>query len=481
MQSIVGRLVLIAAFILPGLAAAGTNYYDAMIDTSFAVTASPAHWRRLFSGGTVDERAIGFARMPDRSIVALISVPGGAVGSRIGLQRYNADGSPFSGTFGSAGKLVKDAYLITLTGMIVDSQGRIVVIGSTPGPGGKTDFGVVRFNADGSDDTSFGGDGGVAVGMEPLPGAGDDYPVAIIEQPTATGSRLVIAGNTSATSGSTTLHRFGLIGLRQDGSIDPDFGNYVDPSYAGRVNDRYASGQDAYVTSLALMPGNYLLVAGSSVLSSTDTDYGACYLATDGSPYSDYTSCIRVAIDEPGPGGSLYDGVAAVAVSRPDRITLVGNSSGRISATRLKLDGSRLYLDLTFVGSNIAGREHLFIHPTVGTSANDAALRSDGTLLIAGRYNDGNRNRAALHRLRPNGSSDTTSYFSATGLVLPEVPAFSSSGNSFYGEFNKVMIDSGKPLLLGTASDSTTAATDLDGVMVRLYADLIFADGLQPR
>lgn len=481
MQSILGRLVLAVATVLPGLATAGTNYYDAMVDASFAVTASPPNWRRLYSTGTVDERAIAFARMPDRSIVALISVPGGAVGSKIGLQRYNADGSPFSGAFGNAGKVIKDGYLITLTGMIVDSQGRIVVIGSTPGPGGKTDFGVVRFNADGSDDTSFGGDGGVAVGMEPLSAGGDDYPVAIVEQPTATGSRLVIAGNTSMPNGSGLLRRFGLIGLRQDGSIDPDFGNYVDPNYAGRVNDNYVSGQDAYATSMALMPGNHLLIAGSTVLSGTDTDYGACYLAPNGSPYAEYSSCIRVAVDEPGAGGSLYDGVTAVAVARPDRITLVGNSSGRISAARLELDGSRLYLDPSFVGSNISGRPYLFVHPTAGTSANDAALRSDGSLLIAGRYNDGSRNRAALHRLRRDGSSDTMSYFSPTGFIAPEIPAFSTSGNSFYGEFNKVLIDSGKPLLLGTASDSTTGATDMDGVMVRLFSDLIFKDGLQPR
>ena len=481
MQSILGRLVLAAAAVLPGLAAAGNSYYDAMLDTRFASTAAPANWRRLFTSGTVDERAIAFARMPDRSIIALISVPGGVVGSKIGLQRYNADGGPFAGTFGSGGKLVKDAYLITLTGMIVDSQGRIVVIGSTPGPGGKTDFGVVRFNADGSDDTSFGGDGGVAVGMEPLPGAGDDYPVAIVEQPTATGSRLVIAGNTSAQIESTTLRRFGLIGLRQDGSLDPDFGNYLDPNYIGRVNDNYVPGEDAYATSLALMPNNFLIIAGSTVISGTDTDYGACYLTPDGSPYADYASCIRVAVDEPGPGGSLYDGVTAMAVSPPKRSTLVGNSSGRISATRLELDGSRLYIDPTFVGSNIATRPYLFLHPTAGTSANDAALRSDGTLLIAGRYNDGSRNRAALHRLRHDGSSDTTSYFSPTGFIVKEVPAFSSTGNSFYGEFNKVLIDSGKPLLLGTASDSTTGATDMDGVMVRLFSDLIFKDGLQPR
>ncbi|MCQ4163331.1 hypothetical protein [Tahibacter harae] len=481
MQSLVGRLVLAAAALVPGLAAAGNINYDAMVDTSFATTTSPPYWRRLYTTGTVDERAIAVARMPDRSIVALISVPGGAVGSKIGLQRYNANGSPFSGVFGSAGKVVKDAYLITLTGMIADSQGRIVVIGSTPGPGGKTDFGVVRFNGDGSDDTSFGGDGGVAVGMEPLPNAGDDYPVAIIEQPTATGSRLVIAGNTSMTSGSSTLHRFGLIGLRQDGSIDPDFGNYVDPDYAGRVNDRYVSGQDAYASSLVLMPNSSLLIAGATVQNSTDTDYGACYLSPNGAPFADFSSCIRVAIDEPGPGGSLYDSVTAMAVSRPDRITLVGNSSGRISATRLLLEGSHLGLDPTFLGSNITGREYLFVHPSTGTYANDAALRSDGSLIIAGRYNDGSRSRAAVHRLRPNGSSDTMGYFSPTGFIVTEVPAFSTSGNSFFGEFNKVLIDSGKPLLLGTASDSTTAATDLDGVLVRLYADLIFADGLQPR
>jgi hypothetical protein len=252
---VIATLFALASF--TGAAVAGNEYTDQLVDPSFAASASPANWRRIYSAGTVDERGIAVARMPDGGFVALISVPGGTVGNKIGLVRYGADGALFAGTFGSGGKVIKDGQLVEVRAMTVDSQGRIVVVGTAPGPGGVKDFGVLRFLADGSDDTSFGVGGRVAVGMEPVVAASDDQPVAVVEQVLSGGvTRLVIAGNSLMTTGGGPLQRLGMIGLRNDGTLDPDFGAYV--AYDGRTTDDFGDGDASYVGGIVKLPSNSL-------------------------------------------------------------------------------------------------------------------------------------------------------------------------------------------------------------------------------
>jgi hypothetical protein len=269
-------LLALASF--TGTALAGAEYTDQLVDPSFATSASPANWRRIYSSGTVDERGIAVTRMPDGGFVALISVPGGMVGNKIGLVRYGADGALFGGTFGSAGKVIKDGQLVEVRAMTVDSQGRIIVVGTAPGPGGVKDFGVLRFLPDGSDDTNFGVAGRVTVGLEPVVAVSDDQPVTVVEQVLSGGvTRLVIAGNSLMTTGGGPLQRLAMIGLRSDGTFDSDFGAYVDPAFGGRTTADFGSGEGAYAGSLVKLPNNALLVVGTHVLNGTDTDFGACF------------------------------------------------------------------------------------------------------------------------------------------------------------------------------------------------------------
>ena len=460
---------------ITGTAVAGNEYTDQLVDPSFAASATPANWRRVYSTGTVDERGIAVSRMPDGGFVALISVPGGAVGSKIGLVRYGADGALFAGAFGSGGKVIKDGQLVDVRAMTVDSQGRIVVAGTAPGPGGAKDFGVLRFLADGSDDTSFGIGGRVAIGMEPVVATSDDQPVAVVEQVLSGGAtRLVIAGNSLMTTGGGPLQRLGMIGLRNDGTLDPDFGAYVD--YDGRTSDDFGGGDASYAGGLVKLPNNSLLLVGTRVLSGADTDFGACYYSAAGVGWAD--SCASFAVDEPGPGGSLYDGATAAVQTGADTFVLAGNASGKMAALKLKLvGGSSLQIDTTFVGSAIAGRPHRFVSPTA-TYANDMAMRSDGSLLLAGHMTIGGTLYGAMTRLHPDGSLDTAGRFSPTGLAAFRAPTL-SGGLSYSTEIAKVLIDKGKPVLLGSSPDSTSGPNDMDGFMTRLQSDLIFANGLQ--
>jgi len=469
---------LYALCLIAGPASAGNVYSDQLPDSTFAsVTVTPG-WRRVYSSGTVDEKGIAVARTPDGGFVALISVPGGSVGSKIGLVRYARDGGLFSGSFGSGGRVIKDGQFAEVRAMTVDSQGRIVVVGTAAGPGGVKDFGVLRFNADGSDDTSFGVAGRVVVGMEPVVASSDDQPVAVVEQVFTDGAkRLVIAGNSLMTSGAGTFQFISMIGLRNDGSLDPDFGAYVDPNFGGRTAQQYSGTDASYAGGLVKLPSNALIVVGTRVLSGTDTDFGVCYFAAVGVPYSN--SCGSFPIDEPGPGGSIYDGATSVVQTSADTFVLAGNASGKMAAIRIRLVGSALETDTTFIGSSIVGRPYRFVSPTAGTFANDVAVRSDGSLLLAGYLNSNGSLSGAMTRLRRNGTLDTSGVFSPTGLASFHAPTLSGTSQSFSTEFTKVLVDAGRPVLYGSSPDNASATTDYDGVLTRLMSDLIFANGLQ--
>ncbi|HSW27801.1 MAG TPA: hypothetical protein VLJ62_33920, partial [Burkholderiaceae bacterium] len=103
----------------------------------------------------------GLARQPDGKFVLAGSV---AVGSstRFALMRLNADGSTDS-SFGSAGT-VSTAFAVNAaaTGVALQGDGKIVAVGTTV-LAVNPNFVVARYNADGSIDTGFGSDGNLSI------------------------------------------------------------------------------------------------------------------------------------------------------------------------------------------------------------------------------------------------------------------------------------------------------------------------------
>ena len=129
--------------------------------------------------------------------------------------------------------------------VVVQPDGKIVVAGAIDA---GAFFAVVRFNADGTPDTTFGGgDAEVALGY-----GGVDAVQAVALQ---TDGKIVLAGirwpspNPSVTSGN-----FVVIRLTADGKLDPDFGN------SGRVLIDF--GFDDHATGVAIQDDGRIIVAG---------------------------------------------------------------------------------------------------------------------------------------------------------------------------------------------------------------------------
>ena len=137
--------------------------------------------------------------------------------SRFVLARFNTDGT-FDNTFGSDGKQDDDFALFDLsfrgTSLALQADGKIVVGGYA---GSTTlDFAITRYNADGSLDKTFSGDGGDVLDF----GAQDHLNAVAIQQ-----DQKIIAGGYTlkyGTDGTLTIN-FALARYNTDGSLDQSF------------------------------------------------------------------------------------------------------------------------------------------------------------------------------------------------------------------------------------------------------------------
>ncbi|MBN8482424.1 MAG: delta-60 repeat domain-containing protein [Xanthomonadales bacterium] len=468
---------------LAAAAAAPAFANDTDVDPSFAPTANLDGWTRQYFG-TTDEKTVGLARATtatDAGFILATSVSGGSNGARVGLFKLDRNGTRVA-DFGVAGRIVTDTGFTTVDAMTVDGSGRIVVVGSRPGFGGVGDFAIARFQPNGSLDPAFGTSGVTSYTFEQSSTAFAEASRSVL---TDTDGKIVVAGNVGIPSASS--NRFGLFRLNVDGTLDTTFGNLVNGSGFRGVVERFSGTRDAYAAKVLKVGGNHYVVVGTSVYSSTDTDFAARLILPDGGIWANDTGTISLPIDEPGNGGSLYDTAISAATTGPTTVVVAGTASGHAAARRFKLGGlsGGLYTTLTndtdFVGSAIAGRPNRFVSIYADTYPNALAVRGNGDILMVGRIPDGvtaGRQLGLLTRLRANGSPDPDFSFSDGASVL-YAPVSGNAGTSWYTELTAVVLDGARPVIAGSAVDSTAAVNDFDAVVARLSSDMIFADGFQ--
>jgi uncharacterized delta-60 repeat protein len=111
----------------------------------------------------VNDVVTAIAIQTDGKIVAAgrtVSIPYATstiTSASVALVRFNRDGT-LDTTFGSGGKVVTDFSLPynEARAMAIQSDGKIIVVGRTWSPGSPAALAVARFNTDGSLDTTFG-------------------------------------------------------------------------------------------------------------------------------------------------------------------------------------------------------------------------------------------------------------------------------------------------------------------------------------
>jgi len=295
--------------------------------------------------------------------------------------RYNTDGS-LDTTFSGDGKQTTNigSGNDAARSVVVQSDGKIVAAGYATIAGARQ-FAVVRYNTDGSLDTSFSGDGIQTTAIDY-----QDEAFSIVLQ---SDNKIVVAGYSDTVA---TLKNFAVVRYNTDGSLDTTF------SGDGKQTTSIGSGNDvAY--SVVLQSNGKIVAAGYSRTGSND-GFAVVRYNTDGSLDTTFDSDGKQTTDL-GSGAASY----SVVVQSDDKIVVAGyyNNVGNadFAVVRYNADGS---LDTTFDSD---GKQTT----AIGSGADvgrSVALQSDGKIVIAGYSNNGVNDDFAVVRYNNDGSLDTS-------------------------------------------------------------------------
>jgi uncharacterized delta-60 repeat protein len=312
------------------------------------------------------------------------------------LSRYNNDGS-LDATFGTGGKVTTDFGLGSSAGfgLAIQPDGKIVMVGNA-----NQDFGVARYNGNGSLDTTFGTGGTVTTDF------GDfDSAAAALIQPDG---KIV-------TVGDTKLNVAAVVRYNSDGTLDSTFGS------GGKVTSNVES--NISVADAVLQADGKILVAGEA----PSNDFGVIRYNSNGTLDTTFGNNGKVTTDF-GSGNTLtspfdgYDSGSAILLQPDGKFVVLGTtnyfSNNRdFALARYNSNGT---LDTTFGtgGKVTTNLEDL-------DSAEDLVLQPDGKIIAVG---DGG-NAFATARYNSDGSLDAT--FGTGGKVITEFPLNTISPNNF--------------------------------------------------
>jgi uncharacterized delta-60 repeat protein len=233
----------------------------------------------VLNNGALDT-AMDVAVQADGKILVVGTASTLAVGSDdFALVRYNSDGTVDT-TFGSAGRVLTDFFASTdqARRVRIQADGKIIVIGSAtrviPPSTATVDFAIARYNADGSPDTTFSSDG------KTVDSPGSSYSVAkgaIIQND----GKIVVAGSTASSGGAEPdlgfVRYIGEGGIQLAGDRDNTFG----PNGVGVVQVSLG-GSDEVVDVVTLDDGTILGAVQTSV--SGTFGFGLAHLPAAGFP-----------------------------------------------------------------------------------------------------------------------------------------------------------------------------------------------------
>ena len=212
--------------------------------------------------------ALAMAIQPDGKIIAGGRTFTGPTDVDFGLARYNTNGT-LDATFGSGGKVHTDfGNYDLITAMAIQPDGKIVAGGDTTNKDTNTDFALARYNKDGSLDSSFGSGGKVVTDFFRQP----DSVAALALQPDG---KIVLAGDVSTdASPHDDAGGFGLARYNNDGSLDSTFGS------GGKV---ITEGELIAAHAVVIQPNGKIIAAGLAIHNRSDGDFALARYNSNGS------------------------------------------------------------------------------------------------------------------------------------------------------------------------------------------------------
>ncbi len=346
--------------------------------------------------------------------------------SAFALVRYNRNGS-LDTSFGTNG-IAKMSFRLTsceARAMAIQQDGKIVLAGSAGTDlEHSNDFALARFNADGSPDTSFGTNGKVITDF--FTEHDNAFAVAIQRN-----GKIVVAG---AAMGDAIF--FALARYNRDGSLDKSFGTdgKVTTDFQGRLDQ-------ALIYALSIQNDGKIVAAGRA--DDTSSNFGLARYNRDGSLDTTFGSGGKVTTDFDG----LNDEGHALAIQTDGKLVVAGSADNanvfvdsQFALARYNADGS---LDNSFGD----GGKVKTSFDTFFTGANAVAVQSDGRILVAGKAGLG----FGLARYRSDGSLDAS--FGTAGKLTT---LFTNFCGNISEVFALAIQNDHRIIAAGTASECST-------------------------
>ncbi len=370
-----------------------TSEFSLNVTASAAVNTAPSFFvgdgNTITSTGANWDAIRAVAIQTDGKTIAAGSVNNGGSDIDFFLARYHTDGT-LDVTFGTGGIIVTaiTANADSAESVAIQADGKILVAGSRNN-GLTNNFAVVRYNPDGTLDTTFGGTGIVTFAFS----TSHENAQAIRVQ---ADGKIIVAGYADIGGNDD----FAIARLNSDGTLDTTF------SGDGKATTSIGAGEDR-IYDIAIQTDGAIVAVGSTH-NGTDTDIaivrytstGALDAAFDG----DGTRVVAI--------GTGFDLGYAVALQSDGKIVIAGDDSTGVNSAftvvRLNTDGS---LDTTFSGDGIASTMigSLYDH------AFAVAIQPDGKIVVAGESFNGTDNDVALLRYHADGTLDNS--FSGDGRL----------------------------------------------------------------
>lgn len=294
--------------------------------------------------------------------------------------------------------------------VIQQADGKLVIAGFTSN-GASWDFSVIRYNATGTLDTTFSGDGRASFDI----GNQSDTAYDLIQQPD--GKLLVVGSVQMNRANGIPDTDIALVRLNTDGTLDAGFGNN------GVTVIPVANNADDEGRSIALQTDGKIVVAGYSQISNT-FDFTVVRCNSDGSLDTSFDGDGKVTTSILSSDDLGY----SVAIQTDGRIVVAGDTFGPTSTTDVALVryNSNGSLDTGFGTDGKTtqgyGQDTVAIPPTdEHDHAYGLVIEPSGALVVAGSTSNGSSTDFLAMRFTNTGVLDTT--FSGDGVATNSLHA----------------------------------------------------------
>lgn len=301
------------------------------------------------------------------------------------LVKVEAAAGDLDKTFSTDGKkrTIFGPYYEYATDVAIQSDGKIVEAGHTFKRGTGYDFAVVRYNVDGTPDTTFSDDGRQTTDIDGV----NNYATSVAIQ---SDGKILVAGTTlhvPVSETDTYRYKFALVRYHGNGDLDKSFsGDGI------KTTDVILNG--AQVVDLAIQPDGKIVVCGnfsSGVQLNGRPTSGIILVRYHSNGVVDKTFGIngRQSI-----GFTQYVSYASSIAIQPDGKIVVAGTGSSVDIEHKGQIEFRYFLGLIRVNSDgtpdtnfgyyNAGTTDTVFNYNTNAFANDLAIQSDGKLVVAG-------------------------------------------------------------------------------------------------